>query len=68
MVQSEYPYDVGLWELDNDALQEGQNLSSRSALDKIAECRLLDDWPSWCKTGVQSLSLPRWAFSTPLEK
>ncbi len=67
MVQSEYPFDVGLWELDEEALQEGQNLS-RSALDKIAECRLLDDWPSWCQTGVQSLSLPRWAFSTPLEK
>ena len=67
VVQSEYPFDVGLWELDEEALQEGQNLS-RSALDKIAECRLLDDWPSWCQTGVQSLSLPRWAFSTPLEK
>ena len=67
VVQSEYPFDVGLWELDDDALKEGQKLS-REALDKIAECRLLDDWPSWCQTGVQSLSLPRWAFFNPLRK
>ena len=67
VVQSEYPFDVGLWELDDDAIKEGQNLS-RNALDKIAECRLLDDWPSWCQAGVQSLSLPRWAFTTPITK
>ena len=67
VVQSEYPFDVGLWELDDDAIKEGQNLS-RNALDKIAECRLLDDWPSWCQSGVQSLSLPRWAFTTPITK
>ena len=67
VVQSEYPYDVGLWKLDDDALKEGQVLS-RSALNQIAQCRLLDDWPSWCQAGVKSLSLPRWAYSTPIEQ
>ena len=54
-------------ELDDDALKEGQVLS-RSALNQIAQCRLLDDWPSWCQAGVKSLSLPRWAYSTPIEQ
>ena len=52
---------------DDDALKEGQVLS-RSALNQIAQCRLLDDWPSWCQAGVKSLSLPRWAYSTPIEQ
>ena len=64
VVQSEYPFDIGLWELDKQSLEEGQKLS-RDALDKIAECRLLDSYPSWCESGVQSLTLPKWAFTTP---
>ena len=60
VVQSEFPFDVGLWELDNEALQKGQDLS-RSALYQIHQCRLFDNWPSWCETGVQKLSLPNWA-------
>ena len=64
VVQSEYPYDVGLWELNDDALEEGKRLS-KTALDQIAECRLFDNWPSWCQSGVQPLALPRWAFTTP---
>ena len=67
VVQSEFPYDVGVYELDEDAMQEGRRLC-RKSLDKIAECELSGDWPGWADRGVQRLSLPRWAFPTPNNK
>ena len=67
VVQSDWPYDVGLYELDEDAMQEGQRLC-RKGLNKIAECELADDWPGWADRGVRKLSLPRWAFPTPTDK
>ena len=67
VVRSEYPYDVATYELDTEALKEGQRLS-RDALEQIAECQMLDYWPSWSQDSVQTLSLPRWAFTTPIKK
>ena len=62
VVQSEFPFDVALYELDQDAMDEGAR-ARRKALDQISECQIADHWPGHSETGVQSLSLPRWAFS-----
>jgi len=67
VVQSEWPFDIGIYELDDDAMQEGRRLC-RKGLDKIAECELAGEWPGWADRGVQKLSLPRWAFPTPTNK
>ena len=61
VVQSEYPFDTALYELDEDAMREGQRLC-REGLNRIAECTLMDHWPHHSEQGIQQLSLPRWAF------
>ena len=69
VVQSEWPFDTALYELDADAMREGQRLC-REGLDRIAECTLMDHWPHHSEQGgIQTLSLPRWAFPpTPQNK
>ena len=68
VVQSEFPFDTALYELDSQALQEGQRLC-RQGLDRIAECTMSDHWPHHSEQGgIQTLSLPRWAFSTLVNK
>jgi exodeoxyribonuclease VIII len=69
VVQSEFPFDTALYELDEDAMREGQRLC-REGLDRIAECTLMDHWPHHSEEeGIQTLSLPRWAFPpTPTKK
>ena len=68
VVQSEYPFDTAIYELDEEAMREGQRLC-REGLDRIAECTLMDHWPHHSEQGIQKLSLPRWAFpSTPPKK
>ena len=65
VVQSEWPFDVGLYELDKQSIDLGYK-ERRQALDQISECQISDHWPSHSESGVQSLTLPRWAFpSTP---
>ena len=65
VVQSEWPFDVGLYELDKQSIDLGYR-ERRQALDQISECQISDHWPSHSEAGVQSLTLPRWAFpSTP---
>ena len=65
VVQSEWPFDVGLYELDEQSIDLGYR-QRRRALDQISECQISDHWPSHSESGVQSLTLPRWAFpSTP---
>ena len=65
VVQKQWPFDVGLYELDNDSIDLGLK-ERRKALDQINECQISDHWPGHSDSGVQSLTLPRWAFpSTP---
>ena len=65
VIQSEWPFDIGLYELDEQSIDLGYR-QRRRALDQISECQISDHWPSHSESGVQSLTLPRWAFpSTP---
>lgn len=68
-VEKEPPFAVGVYELDADALAEGQRLRIRD-LQRIANCRAAESWPGYGDE-LQTLSLPGWAFSdsdiTPMD-
>ena len=57
VVEREFPFQVGIYELDDDALAEGRYLR-RQALDLVAQCVAFNDWPGHTDDQVQTLSLP----------
>ena len=59
-VEKEAPFAVGVYELDADALAEGQRLRDRD-LQRIANCRAMAAWPGYGDE-LQTISLPGWAF------
>ena len=59
-VEKEAPYAVACYELDADALTEGQRLRGRD-LQRIANCRAMAAWPGYGDE-LQTISLPGWAF------
>ena len=60
-VEKEWPFPVGLYELDEEAIQKG-NEEIDMALKGIAECHRADRWPGHAEE-ITTLSLPRWAYS-----
>jgi len=63
VVEREPPYQVGIYELDDDALAEGRWLRKK-ALDTVAFCRAANSWPGYTPNKPQTLSLPAWAFDS----
>jgi len=63
VVEREPPYQVGIYELDDDALAEGRWLRKK-ALDTVAFCLAANSWPGYTPNKPQTLSLPSWAFSS----
>lgn len=61
-VEKSYPYAVGVYELDADAVQFG-DYERRNNLQTIADCRAISEWPGYGNT-IQPLSLPKWALQT----
>ena len=61
-VEKSYPYNIGVYELDDDALAEGQRLADRD-LRRIKRCRESETWPGFSPE-ITSLSLPAWAYDT----
>jgi hypothetical protein len=59
-VEKTYPFAVGVYELDADALAHGEDLRRRD-LTTIADCRAIGEWPGY-STGIEPLSLPNWAM------
>jgi len=59
-VEKTYPYAVGVYELDADAMAHGAELR-RQNMQTIADCRAINEWPGY-STGIESLSLPSWAL------
>lgn len=59
-VEKSYPFAVGVYELDNDAMDHAIVLR-RQNLDTIADCRAISEWPGY---STQTISLPRWALQT----
>ncbi len=62
VVEVEYPYNVGIYELDDDSLAEGLKLQQK-ALRRIKAWRQMDPpWPGYSQ-GVQPIRLPEYAFT-----
>jgi len=61
-VEKSYPYAVGVYELDADAVQFG-DYERRNNLQTIADCRAISEWPGYGNI-IQPLSLPKWALQT----
>ena len=61
-VEKVYPHAVGVYSLDDDALDEGRNLRSL-ALKQISQCHTDNYWRGYSET-VETLSLPNWAYLT----
>ena len=59
-VEKTAPYGVGVYILDEDAINEGRRLI-RQAMPKYAVCLRDNIWPSYGDM-VQTISLPRWAI------
>jgi len=63
VVETEYPYNVATYELDDDSLAEGLKLQQK-ALRRIKAWRQMDPpWPGYSQ-GVETIRLPEWAFTT----
>jgi len=60
-VEKVYPYGVGIYELDADAMAHGNALRHQN-LQTIADCRAIGEWPGY-GANIQPLSLPSWALT-----
>ena len=58
-VEKEYPFAVGVYELDNDACGVGEELRQRD-MQRIKTCKKRDEWPGY-SNDISSLSLPPYA-------
>ena len=60
-VEKTYPYAVGVYELDDAAMNEGYTLRRRD-MRRIQTCHAGARWPGFTDDYVAELSLPRWAY------
>ena len=60
-VERKAPYAIGIYKLDAEWLQAGENLR-RKAISTLHECRALDSWPAY-PTATQTLSCPKWVLN-----
>jgi len=58
-VETEAPYGVGVYAADEELIEHGWRLCQRD-LQKIADCREADKWPSY-SDAIETLTLPDWA-------
>ena len=62
-VEREFPYQVGVYELDQDAIDEGMFLR-KTALETVAFCVASGQWPGYTPNQIETISLPTWAYSS----
>ncbi len=60
-VERKAPYAIGIYKLDAEWLQAGENLR-RKAISTLHECRALDSWPAYPTTTI-TLSCPKWVLN-----
>lgn len=60
-VEKEEPYAVGVYELDDAAIEKGL-AETRAWIDTLARCREQNHWPAY-SDDVVGISLPKWATS-----
>jgi exodeoxyribonuclease VIII len=59
-VEKTYPFAVGVYELDPEALVHG-SIARHNALQRIQDCRAVGEWSGYTD-GIQTLQLPGWAL------
>jgi exodeoxyribonuclease VIII len=59
-VEKTYPFGIGVYELDAEALVHG-SIARHNALQRIQDCRAIGEWPGYTD-GIQMLQLPGWAL------
>jgi hypothetical protein len=60
-VEKSYPFAVGVYELDQEALVHG-SIARHNALQRIQDCRAIGEWGHGYTDGIQTLQLPGWAL------
>jgi exodeoxyribonuclease VIII len=60
-VEKQSPYAIGVYELDAEALVHG-SIARHNALQRIQDCRAINEWPGYTDGGIQTLQLPGWAL------
>lgn len=58
-VEKEYPFNVGVYELDNEACGLGEELRQRD-MNRIKSCKESNEWPGYSED-ISTLSLPNYA-------
>jgi exodeoxyribonuclease VIII len=59
-VEKTYPYAVGVYELDADAMVAGAE-QCRIGLQTISDCRAINEWPGYTTT-CDTIAMPKWAL------
>ena len=60
-VEKTYPFAVGVYELDQEALVHG-SIARHNALLRLQDCRAINSYPGYTDGGIQTLQLPGWAL------
>ena len=60
-VEKNYPFGIGVYELDAEALIHG-SIARHNALQRIQDCRAIGEWGHGYTDGIQTLQLPGWAL------
>ncbi|NCW70201.1 MAG: hypothetical protein EBV86_16875, partial [Marivivens sp.] len=63
-VEKEYPFNVGVYELDNEACGIGEELRQRD-MNRIKTCKERNQWPGY-SNDISTLSLPSYATNIEL--
>ena len=60
-VEKSAPFATACYELDAQAMVHG-SVSRHNALQRIQDCRAINEWPGYTDGGIQTLQLPGWAL------
>lgn len=60
-VETDWPYAAGATMLDDQAIEQGR-IEYRRNLETYAQCLKTGQWPGY-STGIETVSLPRWAIT-----
>jgi len=60
-VEKTAPYAIGVYELDAQAMVHGAVLR-HNALQRIQDCRAINEWPGYTDGGIETIQLPGWAL------
>ena len=60
-VEKSAPFATACYELDAQAMVHGSVLR-HNALQRIQDCRAINEWPGYTDGGIQTIQLPGWAL------